>query len=198
MRKCKKNLKKTSKKKLEEILPNGITFDMVDLWVQDEARFGQQGKTSRMWCEKGTRPRAIKQLQFINAYIFGAVCPSKGLAAAIIVPYIGIVAMQAHLNEISKKVPLGRHAVIIVDRAAWHMGKNLDIPKNISLLPQPPYSPELNSCEQIWQYLRDHYLSNRSFDGYEDILNAVAKAWNKFVSLPERITSLCSRSWMVC
>ena len=171
---------------------------MVDLYFQDEARFGQQGKTTRMWAEKGTRPRAIKQLQFINAFIFGAVCPSKGLAVSIIVPYIGIVAMEAHLKEISKQVPPGRHAVIIVDRAAWHMGKNLNIPKNISLLPLPPYSPELNACEQVWQYLREHYLSNRSFNGYDDIENAVGKAWNKFVSLPERITKLCSRSWFTC
>jgi len=171
---------------------------MVDIWVQDEARIGQQGKTTRMWCKKGSRPRAIKQLQFTNTYIFGAVCPSKGLAAAIIVPYIGTVAMQEHLNEISKQVPPGRHAVILVDRAAWHMGKKLKIPKNISLLPQPPYSPELNSCEQIWQFLRNHYLSNRCFDGYDDIVDACVEAWNNFVALPGKIKSLCSRSWMKC
>jgi len=106
--------------------------------------------------------------------------------------------MQKHLEEISRHIPPKRHAVILVDRAAWHTAKKLSIPKNISLLPQPPYSPELNSCEQIWQFLREHYLSNRCFDGYDDIVDACAEAWNKFISLPGKIKSLCSRNWMTC
>jgi len=120
------------------------------------------------------------------------------LAVGIIVPYIGTAIMEKHLGEISKHVPLGRHAVILVDRASWHVAKKLNTPENISLLPQPPYSPELNSCEQIWQYLKEHDLANRCFDGYDDIVDACTDAWNRLVSVPGKIKSLCSRSWMTC
>ena len=171
---------------------------MVELWVQDESRVGQQGSITRMWGEKGSRPRAIKQGQFIYAYIFGAASPEKDVAVSIIMPYVNTIAMEKHLGEISKHVSPGKHAVMLVDRASWHMAKELNIPENISLLPQPPYSPELNSCEQIWQYLKAHYLANRCFDGYEDIVDACVNAWNSLVSIPGKIKRLCSRGWMTC
>lgn len=183
---------------MKDVLPEGIDIKNVDIWFQDEARIGQQGRTTRMWSEKGCRPTAIKQLQYTNTYIFGAVCPENGAHAAIIVPYIGAVAMQKHLEEISKKVQKGRHAVVVLDQAAWHTAKKLKVPKNVSLLSLPPYSPELNPCEQIWQYLRKHYLSNRCFSGYDCIVNACVYAWNKFTHIPGKITSLCSRSWATC
>lgn len=179
-------------------MPKYIDTKMVDIWFQDEARVGQQGRTTRVWAIKGTRPRAVKQLQFISTYIFGAVCPSKGLSAALIMPYVGVITMEKHLEEISKNVSPGRHAVVIVDQASWHMAKSLNIPKNISLLPLPAYSPELNPCEQIWQFLRDRYLSNRCFNGYDDIVEACVYAWNQFISLPGKIKSMCSRSWATC
>jgi len=171
---------------------------MVDLWYQDEMRVGQQGRTSRIWAVKGTRTRAIKQLQFTNTYLFGAVCPSKNLSAALVMPYVGVITMEKHLEEISKNVPSGRHAVVIIDQASWHMAGNLKKPENISLLPLPPYSPELNPCEQIWQFLRDRYLSNRCFDGYDDIVDACAYAWRQFISIPGKIKSMCSRDWATC
>jgi len=171
---------------------------MVDIWFQDEARVGQQGRTTRIWAIKGTRPRAVKQLQFTNTYIFGAVCPSKNLSAALIMPYVGVITMEKHLEEISKNVPPGRYAVVVIDQASWHMAETLSVPGNISLLPLPPYSPELNPCEQVWQFLRRRYLSNRCFDGYDDIVEACVCAWNQFTFLPGKIKSLCSRGWAAC
>lgn len=170
----------------------------MDIWSQDEFRAGQQGTTTRMWAKKGTRPRAIKQLQFTNAYIFGAVCAARNQHCAIIVPYSNTDAMQEHLNAIAKLVPKGRHGVIVLDRASWHTTKKLNVPKNLSLLPLPPYSPELNPSEQIWQFFRDRFLANRCFDGYEDIVNSCAHAWNSFTQMPGKIKKLCSREWMTC
>lgn len=198
IKKRKKSSKKISKKKVEEVLPEGVNLGMVELWVQDESRVGQQGVTTRMWCEKGTRPRAVKQGQFTYAYIFGAACPEKDLAVGLVMPYVNTAIMEKHLIEISKHVSPGKHAIILIDRASWHTAKKLNIPKNLSLLPQPPYSPELNSSEQIWQYLKEHYLANRCFDGYEDIAFSCVEAWNNLVSIPGKIKSLCSRSWMAC
>jgi hypothetical protein len=89
----------------------------------------------------------IRQQQFENAYIFGAVCPMRDRAVGLIMPTIGKDCMQQHLDEIATQIAPGNHGVIIFDRAAWHTTRKLHLPKNISLLPLPPASPELNPTE---------------------------------------------------
>ncbi len=104
--------------------------------------------------------------------------------------------MNQHLAEISSQVAVNAHAVVLVDGAGWHQtGGKLLVPQNISLLKLPPYSPELNPVENVWQFLRQNYLSNRLFDTYLAILDACCDAWNAFVAVPERIRSVTARSW---
>jgi len=104
-------------------------------------------------------------------------------------------AMQCHLDEISKTVAGGAHAVILMDQAGWHTTPALQIPGNLSLMFLPPKSPELNPVENIWQFMRQTWLANRVSDTYDDILDAGRSAWNKLIELPETITSIGSRSW---
>ena len=105
-------------------------------------------------------------------------------------------AMKLHLAEISKAVDPGAHAVVILDGAGWHTsGGRLKLPTNISTLVLPPYSPELNPQENIWQFLRQNYLSNRLFDTYTAIVDACCAAWNALVQQPEKITAIASREW---
>ena len=178
-----------------QALPPGINIKDVDIWFQDEARIGQQGSVTRTWAKKGSRPRLIKQQQFEYAYIFGAVCPARDEAVGLLLPSVNIQGMKAHLEELSKQIPQGRHAVLVLDRAAWHTSSKVNVFHNITLLPLPPVSPELNPVEQIWQVLRDNWLANRCYEGYEDIVSACCHAWNWFVDLPNRVQSLCSRTW---
>lgn len=103
--------------------------------------------------------------------------------------------MQKHLEEIAKAVEPGNHAVSVFDRAAWHTTKKLCLPKNISLLPLPAASPELNPAEQVWQVLRDRSLGNRCFDSYEHILESCCDAWNAFTSKVGAVRQLCTREW---
>lgn len=103
--------------------------------------------------------------------------------------------MQKHLEEITKEIDPGNHAVIVFDQAAWHTTKKLSLPKNISLLSLPVASPELNPTEQVWQVLRDRYLGNRCFASYEQILDSCCNAWNSFTSITGSIQHLCSRDW---
>ena len=103
--------------------------------------------------------------------------------------------MQMFLDEVSNNIPIDRHGVLILDQAAWHTTEKLKLPENLSLLYLPPYSPELNPIEQVWQYIKQHYLSNRVFKDLEEILDKCAEAWNTFISKPLRIKSLCSRNW---
>lgn len=111
-------------------------------------------------------------------------------------PDVNAEAMNLHLAEISRHVAPGAHAVIILDGAGWHQtGGKLQLPDNISLLPLPPYSPELNPVENVWQFLRQNYLSNRVYETYDDIVNACCEAWNSLLAIPNQIRSIATRDW---
>jgi transposase len=104
--------------------------------------------------------------------------------------------MNRHLLEISAQVSPGAHAVVTLDGAGWHQtGGKLKLPDNISLLPLPPYSPELNPAENIWQFMRQNYLANRVFDTYDAILDACCDAWNQLTDAPDIIRSIATREW---
>ena len=101
--------------------------------------------------------------------------------------------MQEHLTEISATVDPGAHAVLILDQAGWHTTAKLIVPENITLLPLPPRSPELNPVENIWQYIRDNWLSNRVFKSYDDIVALSCEAWNNLIDRPRKIMSIGCR-----
>ena len=158
---------------MAEVLPSGVELKDVLLYFQDESRVGQQW---RIWAKQRTRPCAIKQKQFISAKIFGAICPDQERGFALILPDKDTSMMQLFLNELSKTIPVEKHAVLITDCAGWHITQNLKIPKNISFAFLPPYSPELNPIEQLWQQLKQRCLSNRCFKNYKEILSSVSYA----------------------
>ena len=170
---------------------------MVDIWFQDESRVGQQGSLTRMWAIKGTRPRVVRQQQFNYTYIFGAVCPARDEAVGLILPYANTDTMLIHLEYISAKNPPGRHGAIVVDRAGWHTTKKINKFDNITLIPLPPTSPELNPTEQVWKQLKDEELSNRCFEDEDDIMDACCIAWNNFTNRKGAVQKLCSRGWAI-
>ena len=171
MGRCRKLLKNFQ---LETILniPGHVALANVDVWFQDEARFGQQNTTTRLWARRGSRPRAIQQQQFEYVYLFGAVCPATGTTEALLSPLVNREVMKQHLALIAARTKPGRHAVVIMDGAGWHTMECADDFPNLSLIKLPPYSPELNPIEQVWSWLRQHVLANRSFKDYDDILDA--------------------------
>lgn len=178
-------------------MPNDLSLEAVEIWFQDEARVGQRGTVTRIWAAKGSRPRVIRQQQFEATYVFGAVCPAEGKAVALVMPKANSEGMQHHLDVIAAAVTSGKHAVLVVDRAAWHVTAKLRVPANLSILPLPPYSPELNPVEQVWQQLRQSDWANRCYKNYDDIVEVCCQAWNKFAKQPDIIRTLCSRKWAV-
>ena len=134
--------KKRLKKFLVEsiiVIPGHVALDKVDVWFQDEARFGQQNTTSRVWAGKGSRPRVVRQQQFISTHIYGAVCPPTGQTEALISPILSTEMMEKHLQQISDVTPAGRYALVVMDRASWH---SIDFNrrfKNLSIIHLPPY-----------------------------------------------------------
>lgn len=167
----------------------------LEIWFQDEARIGQKNGIVRQWARRGSRPRQPADQRYENAYLFGAICPARGTGAAIAVPYADTDAMQLHLNEISRHVTKGAHAVLLLDRAGWHTTTNLDMPDNITPIFLPSRAPELNPVENIWQYLRANWLSNTVFETYDAIIDVACEAWNKLIALPDQIKSIGMRDW---
>jgi transposase len=103
--------------------------------------------------------------------------------------------MNLHLAEIAIEVAPGAHAVLLLDQAGWHMSNRLIVPPNVTLVPLPPKCPELNPTENIWEFMRDNWLSNRIFKSYDDIVDHRCHAWNKLTDQPWRIMSIGLRDW---
>lgn len=172
-----------------------MCLNNVLIWFQDEARFGQRNTTTKIWAEKGTRPRAIQQQQFEYAYLFGAVCINTGQTEALVLPSSNSEGMREHLMLISKSTPKDKHSVVIMDQASWHQRDLADEFDNLTIIHLPPYSPELNPIEQVWRWIRENELANRCFDNYNDIVDQCCRAWNRFCSDTSRVISLCYRDW---
>lgn len=164
----------------------------IELWCQDETRVGQKGRRTHSWAPKGSRPPVPIDTRYANAYIFGAFCPGRDTAVGLILPHANTQMMQLHLNELSVALPPHVHAAMITDGAGWHRSDALRVPHNITLIASPPYTPECNTAEKPWQYLKDNFLSHQVFNAYEDILDACQHAWNTMCKETGRVASLTS------
>ena len=140
-------------------------------------------------------PRAPRDRRFEWAYLFGAICQERCIGAAIVMPEVNVEAMNKHLAEISRHVSVGAIALLVLDGAGWHSSPRPSIPENIVMLPLPPYAPELNPMENVWEYTLGNDLSHRVWNGYEAIIAACCTGWNKPMQMPNRIASLTRRSW---
>jgi hypothetical protein len=176
-------------------LPDHAVAKPIEIWFQDEARVGQQGTLTRIWAKRGTRPRAPRDRRYAWAYLFGAICPARMTGAALVMPCANGAAMAQHLHEISLCVAAGAHAVVVLDGAGYHGAATLSVPDNITLLPLPPKSPELNPVENVWEYLRQNWLALRVWADYEAIVDTCCAAWNALIRRPERIASITRRDW---
>ena len=174
-------------KRIERECANGRT---VELWYQDEARVGQIGRTGRVWYDRGVRPRGLRDMRHDAAWIFGAICPERDTGVALVLPEATVPAMQALIDELESQLPADRQAVLVMDRAGWHIAAKLTWPDTITPLHLPSYSPELNPIERVWLYLRERFLSHRLFDTVDAIVDACCDAWNALLAEPGRVASL--------
>jgi transposase len=144
----------------------------------------------------GCRPKAVRQTGYEWLYVLAIVCPASGESAGLLSPYVDNQIMSIFLKQFRRQLPEGIHAVLIWDQAGFHKSKGLFVPEDISIIEFPAYSPELNPVENLWQYLRSHYWSNRSYDGYDDLRQAVCEAWQAVCLDTKRIRSVCRCSYV--
>ena len=119
----------------------------------------------------------------------------EGKGAGLVLPRGTSEGMELHRKEIAQAVAPGAHAAVLLDRAGWHVSTKRVVPDNITLVPLPPRSPELNPVETVWPFLRENWISNRVFSSYTDILDHCCAAWNRLTDQPWRIMSLGLRDW---
>lgn len=196
-----KNDMKLMEKWKEEILPSAYKDTQaknpgkkIEIWFQDEMRFGEKTDLSSQWKVTGTSYVELKQLGYRNQYIFGAIDPSSGKHVGLVTNGISVEIMNIHLELISKEIPSDSHAILIMDQAGWHIkAKGLAVPKNLTILSLPPYSPELNPVERLWKWLKARYLKNRFISKDDDLTEIGCEVWNQ---LDKKIVkSLCQVSF---
>lgn len=161
-------------------LPGHAKAKPIEIWCQDEARVGQKGSVTRLWAHQAHRSRYALRVGLSLRRRLSRSRRGRG---------------HSHALRQCKAVSPGAHAVLVLDGAGWHRSQKLAPPENITLATLPPYSPELNPVENIWEYLRKNKLSNRLYQTYEDIVDACCEAWNSLMAMPERIASVASRDW---
>jgi len=149
-----------------------------------------------VWWRRGERPRGLADKRFTFAYIFAAVEPGTDNAFALVLPYVNTEAMQLFLDRFSATIDDGEHVAMMLDQAGWHGARALVVPSNVTLVPLPPYSPELNPVERVWLYLKERFLSHRLHANYDAIAEAASKAWNRLLAEAGSLTSLCTYPWI--
>ncbi len=162
----------------------------------DEARFGRISDTRCCWCPKPFRPVCYAMVSHEYTYAYATVSVMDGKMDSLILPYVNGDCMQIFLDEISVRYPDDR-MIMVLDGAGWHRNKSLVIPDNIRLLSLPPYSPELNPVEHLWDDLREKAFHNLVFDSLDALEDHLETALRNMENNQDRIHSIVAWPWIV-
>ena len=160
----------------------------------DEGRFGLKPVVGRCWTQKGARPVATVRPGYENFYVYSAVCPSTGEDMSLFLPWANTDMMNIFLEEMDKFLA-GRQCFLVMDMAGWHRAESLRVPKNIKIIYLPPYSPELNPVERLWQWLKRHSIRNRFYQTIEDVMDAVQNCLK--LATPNFLNNLCKCNYLL-
>ena len=163
---------------------------------QDEARFGRIADTRRCWCPKPFRPLVKAMITQDYTYAYAAVSPRDGRLDSLILPHVNGACMHLFLEEMASRYPNER-IVMVVDGAGWHTSGQFPLPSNLRLLPLPPYAPELNPVEHLWDELREKSFHNRVFDSLDALEDHLEHAVRDLENDPARVYSITAWSWII-
>lgn len=157
--------------------------------TQDEGRFGRVNIPRNSWAPMGTRPLVPRQIVREAFYVYSAVCPSLGKMSSLILPYANTEMMNLFLTNVSEEF-IENEIIMLVDGAGWHKSKDLKMPYNIHFIIQPPYSPEVNPTEHIWDEIREKYLHNKIFSSLKETIDRVSNGIRELSLKNELIKSM--------
>ena len=163
---------------------------------QDEARFGRVNEPRRCWAAKGFRPEVKKQMVREYTYAYAAVSPKDGVADSLILPLMNTEAMNVFLKEVARRHPQN-YILMILDGASSHKSKDLKVPENIRLEKLPPYSPQLNPVENLWEEVREKHFKNKAFESMDAVEELLIEALLYLEENPQTITSITQFPWII-
>lgn len=163
---------------------------------QDEGRFGLLGAPRRCWAPRSVRPVVGARLQRKYLYAFAAVSPHDGVLDSLILPWVNAETMSMFLASVAE-----RHAdefiVMVMDQAGWHVAGSLQVPPNMRLVFLPPYSPELNPAEHLWEALREDWFANTVLHDLDAVEDALDDGLVTLESDPGRVQKMTGFDWIV-
>jgi transposase len=187
-------------KKLPEIVDQEVARQAperpIRLMFQDEARFGRINDPRRCWAPKGLRPEVGMQIVREYTYAFGAVSPHDGVLDTLVLPVVNAEAMSIFLAEVARRHP-EEFILMVLDGAGWHRANNLVIPENMKLEALPPYSPQLNPMEHIWDEVREKWFTNEVFESLDGVEDRLVEALVALECDPELVASITGFDWII-
>ena len=161
---------------------------------QDEAIFGRIGRAYKCWVLfNAQRPTVCQHKVRQYKYLYGAVDPFSGDSCFRIISHCDTDCMNYYLRELSVQYP-DSYILLVCDNAGWHKSKGLIVPHNIEIMHIPPYTPEMNPAEQIWDEIREKHFANILFNSIEQVIDRLCVAVNSLAA--ETIRSISFRSWL--
>jgi transposase len=163
---------------------------------EDEGRFGCCGQTRRAWSAPGARPVCRTRLERAYTYAFTAVDPLRGAVESLVVPRADMETTGLFLAQLGRR--FRRETVLLLlDRASWHTGGRLVVPKNIRLDFLPSYSPQLNPVEHVWDEVRRDFFSNRLLPCLDAVESTLCAALKELHKNPKRVRSFAGFDWII-
>jgi hypothetical protein len=163
---------------------------------QDEGRFGHISDARSCWAPLPLRPTVCSQLVREYVYAYVAVCPAEGEMSSMILPWVDARLMSIFLAQTAAQFP-NEHCVMFLDGAGWHKAHELTVPANMRLLPLPPYSPELNPAEHVWEYIRENDIRNQIFNTLDEVMDTVETSLCHLHKAPEELRSMTAFPWTI-
>lgn len=163
---------------------------------QDEARFGRISDTRYCWARRPVRPVVKAMLTQQYTYAYGAVSPWDGKFDSLILPRVNTGCMQLFIEEMGKRYP-DENIIMVVDGAGWHRSLAFTLPENLQLYFLPPYSPELNPQEHIWDELREKFFHNQAFDSMDALELQLLMGLQQLEQSPETVKSITGWEWIL-
>ena len=182
---------------LATLLKPGMTADRpIRLMFQDEARFGRMVRPRRCWAPAPLRPVINNGYERQFIYVYGAVSPLEGQLDWRLCREMNTVRMGEFLAQVSQAHPTDL-IVMVLDGASSHKAKDLVIPENIRLLALPPYAPELNPQEHVWDELREKEFPNRVFNHLDAVIQQLELGLPRLAAHADGLRSLTAWPWIV-
>jgi len=166
------------------------------VYFQDEARFGRMQNPVSCWAPKGFRPSVKLQRVREYTHVYSAVCPTNGDSFSLILPYANTEMMTIFLQEFSE-YSQNYQIVMVMDGASWHKAKKFELFDNIRIIHQPPYSPEVNPVEHLWEHLREKYFKNGYWYSMDKLEDDLENALFEVSKSKETIQNLAGFHWTI-